>query len=238
MLADDDGFINSPRKIQRMIGAAEDDLKILLTKRFVLLFESGVIVVKHWKINNLIRKDRYHETIYKTDKEQLFLKENGAYTFNENEGLPMVNHGLTEVSLGKVNKLNYTKLNNYYLYIIGKAKTFEDNENKTFEEASNERMLVIRTLKGLDILATAETDDVISEEVRRKFVYQYWTIKELCASSYCVFLKNLTRDMFFNKFKKTCDYIDLKNETEFIGYFIKTLENELKEIEEAKVLKN
>lgn len=237
MVADDDGFINSPRKVQRMIGAAEDDLKILLTKKFILLFESGVIVMKHWRINNLIRKDRYHETLYKGDKAQLFLKENGAYTFNGNKGLPMVNQMETEVSLGKVNKLNYTTLKLYYLYIIDKEKDFEEEEEKSFEEKNNEKMLVVRTLRRLDILVSAEVDDLLTDKNRRKFIYQYWTIKEICSSSYRVFLKNLTRDMFLNKFMKTCDYIDLKNETEFIGYFIKTLENELKEMEEAKALK-
>lgn len=110
MLADDDGFINSPRKIQRMVGSAEDDLKILLTKKFVLPFESGVIVVKHWKINNYIQKDRYHETIYKTEKEQLYLEENSAYTLDKDKGLAPciqnvssdVSKMYTQVRLGKV----------------------------------------------------------------------------------------------------------------------------------------
>jgi len=239
MLADDDGFINSPRKIQRMVGAAEDDLKILLTKKFILLFESGIIVIKHWKINNLIRKDRYHETVYKMNKEQLFLKENGAYTFDKNKGLPLVNQMVTEVSLGKVNKLNYTKLKLYYLYIIGKIEDFEEDEEsyKSSEERSNEKLVVERVLRRLEILGNPDMDILLTEETRRKFVYQYWAIREICKSSYRVFLKNLTRDMFLNKFEKTSEYIDIKHVTEFIGYFIKSVENELKDIEEAKVLK-
>lgn len=63
MRADDDGFVN-PKKIMRMVGANGDDLKVLLTKRFLLPFESGVVVIKHWLIHNLIRKDRYKETMY------------------------------------------------------------------------------------------------------------------------------------------------------------------------------
>jgi len=79
MNADDDGFVN-PKKIMRLIGAAVDDLNVLLTKRFALKFENGVIVIKHWLIHNSIRKDRYHETIYAEEKKLLKVKENGAYT--------------------------------------------------------------------------------------------------------------------------------------------------------------
>ena len=58
MVADDDGFVSSPKKITRSINASEDDLKLLLAKRFVLGFESGIVVIKHWKMNNYIRNVR------------------------------------------------------------------------------------------------------------------------------------------------------------------------------------
>ena len=80
MRADDEGFINNPKKIQRMIGASEDDMKILIAKNFVIPFDSGVVVIKHWKIHNYIRKDRLIETKYKEEKDFLTVKENGAYT--------------------------------------------------------------------------------------------------------------------------------------------------------------
>lgn len=80
MRADDDGFVNNPKKIQRMIGASEDDLKLLIAKRFLLAFENGVVVIKHWRMHNLLRKDRYSPTQYQEQKEGLLLKENGAYT--------------------------------------------------------------------------------------------------------------------------------------------------------------
>ena len=83
MLADDDGFINAPRSIMRQCGASDDDLKLLLAKKFVLAFESGVIVIKHWRMNNYLQKDRYTETKYKDEKALLFLDENNAYTTNE-----------------------------------------------------------------------------------------------------------------------------------------------------------
>ena len=80
MRADDDGFINNPKKIQRMIGASEDDLKLLIAKRFVLVFENGVIVIKHWRMHNTLRKDRYNPTQYQEQYHELMLKDNGSYT--------------------------------------------------------------------------------------------------------------------------------------------------------------
>ena len=86
MRADDDGFVNNPKKIQRMVGASDDDLKLLIAKRFLLAFDSGVVVVKHWLMHNLIRKDRYHPTQYQEEYRTLYLKDNHAYT-DHNDGL-------------------------------------------------------------------------------------------------------------------------------------------------------
>jgi len=82
MRADDDGFLNNPRKIMRIVGAKEDDLMMLLDRRFLLSFENGVVVIKHWWMHNVLRKDRYHETQYIEEKSSLAIKENGAYTEN------------------------------------------------------------------------------------------------------------------------------------------------------------
>ena len=80
MRADDDGFINQPKSIMRMCGCKDDDIKILFAKKFVIPFESGIVVIKHWKIHNYIQKDRYTETKYKVEKSTLSLDENNAYT--------------------------------------------------------------------------------------------------------------------------------------------------------------
>lgn len=80
MRADDEGFINNPKKIQKMIGASDDDVKVLVAKNFVIPFESGVVVIKHWKIHNYIRADRLQATPYSEEKAMLDVKENGAYT--------------------------------------------------------------------------------------------------------------------------------------------------------------
>ena len=79
MRADDDGFINNPKKIQRMIGASDDDCKLLIAKGFILVFETGVIVIKHWKIHNYIQKDRYKETVFLQEKQLIEAQDNGAY---------------------------------------------------------------------------------------------------------------------------------------------------------------
>lgn len=87
MRADDDGFINNPKKVMRIVGASNDDAKILLTKRFLLEFDSGIIVIKHWWMHNYIQKDRYKPTVYQEEKAQLSKKPNGSYTFGGSEKL-------------------------------------------------------------------------------------------------------------------------------------------------------
>lgn len=106
MRADDDGFVSNPRRIRTMVGASEDDLKLLIAKRFLLTFESGVVVIKHWRIHNYINPDRYTPTTYVEEKSTLALDDKKAYT----ECLPDVVHDVvqvgdkmcTQVRLGKV----------------------------------------------------------------------------------------------------------------------------------------
>ena len=97
MLADDDGFVNSPKSIMRQAGASTDDLNLLLAKRFILAFDSGIIVIKHWRIHNYIQKDRYKESKYIEEKATLTLDQNGAYT----ECIQDVSILDTQVRLGK-----------------------------------------------------------------------------------------------------------------------------------------
>lgn len=105
MRADDEGFINNPKKIQRMIGATDDDLKLLILKKFVLPFESGIVVIKHWKIHNYIQKDRFKPTVYQEEKNLLSEKPNKAYTLGvysvDTECIQDVSSLETQVRLGK-----------------------------------------------------------------------------------------------------------------------------------------
>ena len=109
MRADDDGFVNSPKKIMRMVGASQDDLSILCLRKFLIPFDNGVVVIKHWRIHNYIRGDRYKETNYKDEKALLEMDENNAYrltgdgrsTVGIPSDIPMVSKMETQVRLGK-----------------------------------------------------------------------------------------------------------------------------------------
>ncbi len=103
MRADDDGFINNAKKIQRMLGCNDDDLKILLSKNFIIPFETGVCVIKHWKIHNLIQKDRYKPTVYSEHKNKLSLKNNNVYTM-DTVCIQDVSKLEPQVSIGKVSQ--------------------------------------------------------------------------------------------------------------------------------------
>ena len=100
MRADDDGFVGNPKKILKITGGADDDLRLLFAKRFILPFENGVIVIKHWRIHNTIRKDRYIETKYLEEKSLLSIKSNGAYT-EKTKWQPDGNQMATQVKLSK-----------------------------------------------------------------------------------------------------------------------------------------
>ncbi|MEG1758429.1 MAG: hypothetical protein RR235_08245 [Oscillospiraceae bacterium] len=85
MYGDDDGFVNNPKTVQRLIGASDDDFKLLIAKRFIIPFDSGVTVIKHWRLNNYIQSDRYYPTVYQDEYSQLIIKKNEAYTLKTDE---------------------------------------------------------------------------------------------------------------------------------------------------------
>ena len=114
MRADDEGFVNNPKKIQRMIGCGDDEMKMLIAKKFIIPFESGVCVIKHWRIHNYIQKDRFKETVYQEEKQHLQLKENKAYTYIEN---PM-----DTICIQDVSKMDSQ-------YSIGKDSIGKDNSS-------------------------------------------------------------------------------------------------------------
>ena len=128
MLADDDGFVNAPRSVMRQCGASDDDMKLLMAKKFVLLFDSGVIVIKHWRINNYLRNDRYVETKYVEEKASLSLDEKGIY-HRSDSGIPSMVYpnGYPQDRLGKDS--------------IGKDRIGEDriDNSFSFEEEKQEK---------------------------------------------------------------------------------------------------
>lgn len=107
MDCDDDGFCGNPKMIMRMTGCNIDDLKLLIVKGFVQQFDSGVIVITHWKTNNYIRSDRYRETIYRQEKSML-CENCGVYIMDTN-GIPMVDQRLTQYRIGEDKKYRVGK---------------------------------------------------------------------------------------------------------------------------------
>lgn len=118
MRADDEGFVNNPRKIMRMVGAGDDDAKILLAKRFLIQFDTGVVVIKHWRIHNYIQKDRFKPTVYKEERELLSVKDNGAYTLDtgciQDVSILETQDRLDKDRLGK-DSIEEDKENSFYL---------------------------------------------------------------------------------------------------------------------------
>ena len=89
MNADDDGFVNNPKTIMRICGAGREEIDLLRKNEFIISFDSGVIVIRHWKLNNNIRKDTYHETVCLKEKASLGLDENNIYYLLETENAPI-----------------------------------------------------------------------------------------------------------------------------------------------------
>ena len=87
MRADDDGFVNSPKKIMRITGASQDDMSILIAKKYIIPFDNGIVVIKHWRIHNYIRKDTYTESTYTDQRNELMIDDKGAYTTNIEDGV-------------------------------------------------------------------------------------------------------------------------------------------------------
>ncbi|WP_438768972.1 DNA replication protein [Limosilactobacillus reuteri] len=81
MNADDDGFVGNPKSIKRMIGASEDDLKALVEKDYLIVFDDGVVIIKDWLVSNYVKKDRYTPTIYTEDMKLIGLDKNKRYQF-------------------------------------------------------------------------------------------------------------------------------------------------------------
>lgn len=111
MRADDDGFIGNPLNIQRMIGARDDDMRLLTAKQYIIPFESGIVVIRHWKIHNYIQRDRYKETVYVDEKSRLSLEKSGVYEPMYPECIQNVSSLDTQVRV-RLNKSSEVENNN------------------------------------------------------------------------------------------------------------------------------
>lgn len=130
MRADDDGFVSSPKKITKLVNCADDDLRVLISRGFIITFGDGVVVITHWKQNNYIQRDRYKTTIYQKDFSCLSV-ENGVYKMNESK---MDTFCIQNVSTGK-----YSIGNNKYCSPDGERE--HKNEEKTPVKVSKNTVL-------------------------------------------------------------------------------------------------
>lgn len=198
MHADDDGFVSNVKTIIRMVGAREDDLKILIAKQFIFSFDSGVVVVRNWFIHNYIRKDRYHETLYSDEKQQLSIDETGNYS----RGRPVVDQRLTEVRLGK------DRLGKDRLDVVVDEETENDNDDKSKAYSALVNILeqngfgTIGGLVSTDI--NKELDDFAEANngnYREAYSVILQAIKISVGNGVCKFkyLWNVTRDWYQRK---------------------------------------
>lgn len=167
MRADDDGFVNAPQRILRLVGCSQDDYRLLVAKRFLLGFESGVVVVKHWFIHNYIQKDRYTPTTYLEEKSELRLDENKAYTEQKSTmDTRCIQDGYksdTQVRLGKVSIENLSQ--------SAGAHTCEEETQKSISEFKSKTGIDAFFIEGIDYKALA---DKISESDYLQGVTSFW----------------------------------------------------------------
>lgn len=219
MRADDDGFINNAKKIQRMIGASDDDLRILIGKNFIIPFETGIIVIKHWKIHNYIRNDRYKPTVYQEEKALLSEKDNKAYTL----GIPNDNQMETQVRLGKVNILHYT-----LLYIKECCEEIYKTKDENLIKLLNQCSLSIEN---------KERKDFINDN--NYLLLMVYSINEIYKSLNKPFLDKLNYSLLTTLLLKTETKFEIKlsqlnqdkeyDYKRFLDYYIKSIKNQLEE---------
>ena len=139
MYADDDGFINAPRKVMRFIGANESDMDTLTAKRFILAFESGVVCVKHWRMHNTLQNDRYHPTDYQEEFGQLLLKENKSYSLTSGNKMDTDwkqngNNLYTELNITKHNRTKH-------IYKGEEIPKYDPSNNQKMDEKQEAEIL-------------------------------------------------------------------------------------------------
>jgi hypothetical protein len=193
MNADDDGFLNNPVQIARAINASQDDMNLLLVKKFIIRFESGVMVIKHWRMNNWIRADRKKDTVYQNEYKLLNIREDGAYTLNnliENEkmlinqeSLPSGRQVAAEISISldkfSIDKTN-KESNNNDLYFMDQLNK-DVKKNTTFETL--EKLIKNNFLTPKRDLTEVEARQLFDWVSEYPEVYLEHIISELCLVS-------------------------------------------------------
>lgn len=170
MQADDDGFV-SPNRIMRMIGCHSDDLKILVTKKFVLCFDDGIIVIKHWKMNNYLRPDRYKKTKHADKMALLKEKDNGAYSWYTT-GIP------TDIPLVAAGKVRIGKVNIPETDVSDNQKDMSFKNLRRYKEDGHWEEKAIDLDSGEEIADELEAEKVEERELNAKIRHNLKLVEE------------------------------------------------------------
>ena len=215
MRADDDGFVNSPKKIMRFVGASMDDMNVLIAKQFIIPFESGVVVIKHWKIHNYIQKDRYKATSYQAEKESLTLKNGTYYT----DDLPDVSNLDTECiqdvySLDTQDRLGKDRLGKVRLE-LGKDRVRDrdrDRERQELESAHAPENLPLEIAENKN--NKNNENDFNNSDNKKLTRHKYGTYKNvLLTDEDMEKLKSEFPDDWQNRIERLSDYIASSGKT-------------------------
>ena len=200
MRADDDGFLNNAKRITNMVGANQNDYDLLVAKKFVIQFPEGICVIKHWKINNYIRNDRYKETVYVEEKEFLEVARNGSYTIKSDFGIPKSYQTDTQYRLDKIRldknrveenntdvllapppkskQINYQKIVNSYNRIC-KSYSKIKKLSKARKDAIKARLNTYTEDELIEVFEKAEASDFMRGKNNRNWKATFdWMIKD------------------------------------------------------------
>jgi len=177
--ADDDGFVANYKSIMRMLGKKEDDLKVLIAKQFIIPFENGVLVIRHWKLNNYIQKDRYKETIYKEEKALLSVDNSNVYNMDTN-----CIHSIDKIRLDKISlKENRQEEKRTTIYEILEKNFGRTISPMEFEKINNWLLLfnedILNYAIELCVLQNKKTFAYLEGILKNWKSQQYKTLEEI-----------------------------------------------------------
>lgn len=166
IVADDDGLTKNYKSYMKLIGATDKDLQSLIDKSFIYKFDSDVIAIRHWKINNTIRNDRYRPTMFQNEFSKLVIADNNEYILLETNGIPDGNQVDTQNSIDKNSK--------------DKISIDENSLEKKSKEKNNivEKREDITILSGNDIIVK-DVIDYLNNKINSSYNWENKKIKEL-----------------------------------------------------------
>ena len=162
MRADDDGFVASPKKIAKLVNCSNDDLKLLIAKGFIIPFDSGIIAIRHWKLNNDLKKDRYTPTIYLNEKSTLKVNKNKVYSIDGNNlDTKWIQNGNKLDTQYSIDKYSIDK--NSKEYIVQKQ---EENQEQIQEQKQVKKEKVKKEKKPKETHNSIIENYTINEDLR------------------------------------------------------------------------